>query len=96
MHRETKYKITGFGILLYSVCLIALCRISFSFAAENSEVIIGCILAIAVGAVAALVLHYHLHGLGFWKKALLLLVFVTVSDLLIWILICQGTLIPPG
>ncbi|HEX5003061.1 MAG TPA: hypothetical protein VFW78_11250 [Bacteroidia bacterium] len=96
MNRETKYKITGFGILLYSLCLMAVCRISFSFTAESSEVIIGCILAMAVGAIAVLVLHYHFHGLGFRRKALLLLLLVTISDLLIWKLICQGTMLPPG
>jgi hypothetical protein len=95
MRRETKYTLAGFAVFIYSPGLIALFMISFSSAGTPGLKLSAAALSLLAGASGALMVHLHPKGIHFKVRAVGLLAAVTVANLLIWILICEGTFNSP-
>jgi hypothetical protein len=94
MRRETKYTLAGFAVFVYSLGLMALLMISFYSSAGPTEKGIAALITLLAGCFWALMIHFHPKNVHFRKRAILLLMIATLTDVLIWIMICEGSFVP--
>ena len=94
MRRETKYTLAGFAVFLYSLGLMALLMVSFHCNTGPTGKTVGAIITLLAACLWALMIHFHPKGVHFRKRAILLILIATLTDVLIWIMICEGSFVP--
>jgi hypothetical protein len=94
MRRETKYTLAGFAVFLYSLGLMALLMISFYCNAGPTGKGVAAVITLLAACVWALLIHFHPKGVHFRKRAVILLLIATLTDVLIWVMICEGSFEP--